>query len=226
MTATTQAAQDFLTLLRKLMGAKPSKETAIALLDESATWIECLLVAAAEQEIELAEARQRRTADFAAWAGLTAAGYPADGEAVTEAADLADCECCDVSYPRGELISGLCPTCLAAGCGNVRPRVAAEFDAGHALRPPEWQCSRCQMRFDGRKPEDGICKPCETLPPKAAPEDWCGAKDTIYLCNAPAGHEPLDHVEWHQDGTIAARWPVTVAGAQKTALQVLSGGAP
>lgn len=236
MNATTQAASDYLTLLRKLMGTKLTASTAIALLEESATWIDALVKAPrdAEKSLDMWRDGYERGCEDTEAAALPVAG--ADGvvvfgpmpvsEVLAGASQGPACACglltpwrcssnlthdqdvpvCRVhSVPNPEAPDGG-RECLK--CAELREQQAA---GGHALRPPQWQCSRCQLRFDGRKPEDGICTGCEELPLRAAaPAYECGAKHEGFRCNADGVHTVgpgTDHAEWRADGTIAARWP-------------------
>lgn len=183
-----QSGEDFLRLARKLRETKLSQSTAVALLDEALARIDCLTKALGDQETELARERHGRSADFAAWAGLTAAGYPAEGETAGDAPPPEPCATC------GEPTSFRCQTDLAHDTAVPVCLLHGVITAG-----PDGD------QFD--------CLPCHDLPPRAElATSECGSPRDGYRCNASIAHRGLavvTHAEWRDDGTVAATWPGT-----------------
>lgn len=158
-----ESAQDYVQLLRKLLATKLTASTALALLAESANQIDTLIKALGDQEAELARALH-----------------------------LVDCECCDVSYPRGDLVDGLCPTCVRNRCGQVRSRIAAEFIPGRVI-------------------EEVAAELASVIPPAAIPPlpPPCDSVGPAGLKCTAFDHRPLGHAAYDDDGDLADHWPLT-----------------
>ncbi len=94
-----------------------------------------------------------------------------------------DCDCCDVSYPRAEIVNGLCPTCVTARCGQDRP-VGDHSAPGFA--------------------------PAEALPMPAADGVFCNSVNPEHdaqVCSAQAGHPEKLHAMHGLSGRVVEFWP-------------------
>ncbi len=113
----------------------------------------------------------------------------AEGETAAGVRDLLDCECCDVSYPRPEIVMGLCPACAENGCGASRPAA-------------------------GRSAPD--LAPAEALPMPAADGGFCDSANPdcgTQLCSAQAGHPENVHAMHGLNGRVLEFWPAAGQGA-------------
>lgn len=93
---------------------------------------------------------------FMAWVGsedVRRDGMGAQGEPATGPSQLPTL----ITGPGHH--NGLPPVTITRHVEPAEP-FPDEIHNGHALRPPEWQCTRCERRLPGRKPEDGLCARC------------------------------------------------------------------
>lgn len=96
---------------------------------------------------------------------------------------------------------------LVAAAADAKVAMQALADGRRA-----WLCGRCgrlTMTSEPR-PESRSCDRCALPPPASEPSAGCDGThpDGVWLCNAAAGHEPLDHASYDPEtGGVCARWP-------------------